>query len=438
LRNRIHILTLCVLAELLMNPASAQEDSHASHRTPGHEMAGMVDMTPASMFLMNISSGTSVNPASWPMPMATTHFGSWNTTFMGTAFLSDVQQSGPRGADKLYSTNWFMASAEHRIASDGAFQGELMVSLEPTTVTKRRYPLLFQSGETAYGKPLVDAQHPHNFIMSLGVHYVHRLGENTMLDLYAAPIGDPALGPVAFPHRASAVELPQAPISHHWQDSTHIASDVVTVGIHYKRLKVEASGFHGSEPGENRWTLQSGPIDSWSTRLWFFPTRNWAAQVSFGRIAHPEALEPGDQGRITSSIAYSRPVSGGSWSSTLAWGRTHNTSTLRNRNSYLAETVFPVRRGNLVTGRFELVDKDELFSDQADVQNHVSPPAGSFRIGAYTIGYTREIDLFRYVATGIGGNLSAYTLPGAIKSYYGPHPAGANVFVRFRLRRPGA
>jgi len=165
--------------------------------------------------------------------------------FMGQGFLVDTQQSGPRGGDKLYSPNWFMSSVEHRADKSGAVQFDLMSSLDPATITDRRYPLLFQTGETAYGQPLVAAQHPHNFIMALGVHYVRQLGENTTLETYFAPVGDPALGPVAYPHRASAMELPQATISHHWQDSTHVAD-----------------GFHGREPGENRWVIETGPIDS--------------------------------------------------------------------------------------------------------------------------------------------------------------------------------
>ena len=148
-----------------------------------------------------------------------------------------------------------------------------MLSLEPATITDRRYPLLFQTGETAYGVPLVDGQHPHNFIMGLGFHYARELGGNTVLDLYFAPVGDPALGPVAYPHRASAMELPEAPISHHWQDSTHISDDVVTAGIQYRRMKLEASGFHGAEPGENRWIVQQGASIPGPARLWFFPTQ---------------------------------------------------------------------------------------------------------------------------------------------------------------------
>jgi len=390
-------------------------------------MNNMTDMNGASMFLMDLASGTSVNPVAWRMPMIMTHYGDWNAMFMAIGFLSDIQQSGPRGRDKLYSTNWLMASAEHRAGADGAFEAELMLSLEPATITDRRYPLLFQTGETAYGVPLVDAQHPHNFIMSLGFHYAYQFGGSATLDLYAAPVGDPALGPTAYPHRASAMELPQAPISHHWQDSTHIADDVVTAGIQIRKIKLEASGFHGAEPGENRWTVEAGPIDSWATRLWWLPTKNWAAQISFGRIAHPEALEPGDQTRATASVEYVRPMRGSSWASSLIWGRTHNTASLHNLNSYLAESVLPLSRRNLITGRFELVDKDDLFEGQL---------AGRvFRIGEYTVGYTRDIPLFAYVATGIGANFSAYNAPSAIRPYYGSHPVGGNVFVRFRLQQ---
>jgi hypothetical protein len=437
-----------------LGQAGNQSDENDQQRHPGPALQGgetdgsgtqyasfepgMVDMNAASMSLMNLASGTSANAAAWPMPMVTAHLGSWNTMFMGVGFVVDTQQSGPRGGDKLYSSNWMMAAAEHRVGTSGAFQAELMLSLDPATITGERYPLLFQTGETAYGKALVDGQHPHNLIMSLGFHYVRQLAQDTSLDLYFAPVGDPALGPVAFPHRASAMELPQAPLSHHWQDSTHIADEVVTVGISHQKIRLEASGFYGSEPGENRWTIEGGPINSWATRLWLFPTKNWAAQVSLGRIAHPEALQPGDQIRATASLEYIKPMAGGSWASTLIWGRNHDTATLRNLNSYLIESLFPVTRKNFLTGRAELVDKDELFEGQPLIEQSLDVAYGStFRIGAFTAGYTRDVDLFRYVETAIGANFTIYSLPDAIKPYYGDRPVGGNVFLRLRLRSPG-
>jgi len=403
--------------------------------------AGAQGMNNAGMSLMNLASGTSANPESSAMPMIMSSLGSWDTMFMGTAFVADTQQSGPRGGDKFYSTNWFMAAAQHRLGPKATFRVDLMLSLEPATVTDRRYPELFQTGETAFGLPITDAQHPHNFIMALGFHYVREVAERTTADIYFALVGDPALGPVAFPHRASAAELPDAPISHHWQDSTHIADDVITAGISHRKIRLEASGFHGAEPNENRWNIRYGAIDSWSGRLWYFPSADWAAQVSMGRLTHPEALEPGDQVRATASLSYSRPTPGGAWSSSLIWGRNHDTFTHRDLNSYLVESVLPVKRKNFITGRAEMVDKDELFAGQPLIAAQLDAMYGStFRIGEYTLGYTRDLDLFnnilfRNVETGIGANFTIYSLPDAIKPYYGNRPVGGSIFLRFRLRR---
>src|SRR5579864_1408861 len=160
------------------------------------------ELSPA-MYLMSLGSGTGLNPLAWPMPMLMQRKGSWSLDYMGQGFLVDTQQSGPRGGDKMYSTNWGMASAQHSLGP-GKIMFDAMLSLEPATVTNRSYPLLFQTGETAYGRPLTDAQHPHDFVMGLGAHYVLPVGEHTLLDFYYAGVGDPALGPVAFPHRASA------------------------------------------------------------------------------------------------------------------------------------------------------------------------------------------------------------------------------------------
>jgi hypothetical protein len=414
------------LAVLLAACAHAQDPD----QDPGSPMSQAMShgMNDAGMYLMNLASGTSANPDSWPMPMIMASPGlGWTAMFMANAFVVDTQQSGPRGGDKLYSTNWFMGAFQHPLGPKAAFEFDVMLSLEPATVADRRYPELFQTGETAFGSQIVDAQHPHNFIMALGFHYVRKLSEHTTLDLYFAPVGDPALGPVAFPHRASAAELPEAPLSHHLEDSTHIAYNVVTAGLSYYKFKFEASGFYGTEPNENRWSIDPGPINSWSGRVWYFPSANWAAQVSAGRIAQPEAPEPGnnqgDQIRTTASVSYSKPMAAGrAWSTSLIWGRNHDTGSQHNLNSYLAESVLPIRRKNFVTGRIELVDRDEL-----------SVP-GSYRIGEYTIGYTRDVDLIRHIETGIGANFTTYSLPDSLRSIYGSRPIGGNIFVRFRLR----
>jgi hypothetical protein len=394
------------------------------HQHPMTHSGHGMQMNEAGMYLMTMASGTSTNPQSWPMPMLMPKLGSWTLMLMGQAFVVDTQQSGPRGGDKFFSVNWGMVYAQHRIGR-GSVMLEAMLSLDPATVTRERYPLLFQTGETAYGVPLVDAQHPHDFVMSLGVHYARPLSDRTMLQFYYAPVGDPALGPVAFPHRASAFELPQATLSHHLQDSTHIASNVATVAVKHKWLRLEASGFYGTEPNENRWNIDWGGMNSYSGRFSVLPSKNWLMQVSAGHITAPERQSIGDVVRTTASVQYSRPMQGeNAWSTSVIWGRNHNTYTHRDLNSYLLESMYPLGRKNFLTGRVEFVDKDELFANQSTV----------YRIDAYTAGYTRDIGRFRDVETGLGANLTLYLAPEAIRPYYGDHPIGLNIFLRLRLK----
>lgn len=353
---------------------------------------------------------------------------------MANGFITDTQQTGPRGADKLYSTNVFMGSAEHAVGR-GSFLFDAMLSLEPATVTDRHYPLLFQTGETAFGSPIENGQHPHDLFMALGVHYARPVGDGTIFEAYFAPVGDPALGPVAFPHRASADEIPQAPIGHHWEDSTHIANEVVTIGLKHKSVRLELSGFHGAEPDENRWNIDAGAIDSWAARFSLVPSSNWTAQVSVGRLTKPEALDPGDVVRTTASIAYSRPLAGADWSTSFIFGRNHKTATGKGTNAFLLETLVPYRRKNFFTGRWELVDKDELFAAEPIIERQLAATVGdTFRIGEYTIGFTRYVRLVAPFETGFGANLSLYTLPTAITPFYGDHPFGVNLYLHFRLR----
>src|ERR1700674_4619559 len=249
---------------------------------PGMQMdeKGLMTMHPEN-FLQEIvhhgTSGTTAEPNSTPAPMLMTKRGPWMLMFHANVFIADLQQSSLRGGDKFFSTNWFMGMAQ-RQAGPGVFTVRAMLSLEPATVTDRRYPLLFQQGETAFGVPIADGQHPHDFVMELAALYDLKLGENTLLSLYFAPMGDPAMGPAGYPHRASATENPVGPLGHHQQDSTHIADDVVTIGLTHGIARIEASGFHGREPDEFRWNIDQGNIDSWSTRLTIQPEKNWSGQ----------------------------------------------------------------------------------------------------------------------------------------------------------------
>ena len=420
-----------IIVCLLLSLASlAQQEMPDHQHMPGMNMGEAAPAMPAE----HAASGTSVNPRSSPMDMIHKRAGAWTFMFHGIAFFTEEQQTGPRGGDKSFVPNWFMGTAGHALGR-GTVEFRSMLSLDPATITDRRYPLLFQTGETAFGKSIVDGQHPHDLFMELSARYSRPLTDATSMVLYFAPVGDPALGPVAFPHRVSATELPQATLSHHLQDSTHIANEVLTAALVRRSFRIEASGFHGAEPNENRWNIDYGMIDSWSTRLTWTPGDNWAAQASVGRLTLPEAAEPGDIVRATASLTYNRPLTAGNWASSLVWGRNHKTVEQHNLNSYLAESVVQFRHHNYVTGRFELVDKDELFNDQPVIREHLDATAGStFRIAAYTVGYTRDVNLVPWLTTGIGGNFTVYRVPAAIQPYYGAHPAGFLFFLRARLK----
>jgi hypothetical protein len=445
-RIQVRWLWLVVLVIFVFGlPANAQNSiNSATSQSSEQPGAGEIDtpgrvgmaMSSAESYFMDESSGTGVQPSAWPMPMVMTGVGDWSLMWMAQAFVVDTQQTGPYGYDKFYSTNWGMLGAAHRLGG-GAVMLRTMLSLEPATVTERRYPLLFQTGETAFGEPITNAQHPHNFVMELSAQYAHSVGERATAGIYYGLVGDPALGPVAYPHRASALEIPQATLGHHWEDSTHIASNVLTGVLAFSKVRFEASGFYGSEPLENRWTIYVGPMNSYSGRVTFTPTPRWTAQVSAGRLTHPEALEEGDVVRTTASVEYVVPRPGGTWWATsLIWGRNWKTAAQYGSNAVLAESVIPIRKKNFITGRYEWSQRDELFADNPVLENQLLQETGMkwFNVNAYTIGYTRDLFTWHGAETGLGANVSLYGIPEAIKPYYGDHPVGVNVYLRVRLR----
>jgi hypothetical protein len=396
-----------------------------------------MQMGPPETFLQSVTahagSGTSAQPVSTPVPMLMTMRGSWMLMFHGNAFLADTQQSSPRGYDKFFSTNWIMPMAQHSVPH-GEFTLRAMFSFEPATVTGRQYPLLFQQGETAYGVPIADGQHPHDFFMELAALYDLRLGERSLLTFYAAPVGDPAIGPTAYPHRASAAEDPVAALGHHQQDSTHIADDVLTLGLTHRWLRLEASGFHGREPDEHRWQIQQGAIDSWSTRLTLAPNRNWIGQYSYGRLHSPEALFPDEnQDRMTASVMYNRPLGQkDNWASTLVWGHTREPGDNLIQNSYLFESTLRFHARNYPFTRIESADRttELLLGEQPIPPDFHETSAG--HVLAFTFGYDRDLGRIPHLATALGAQVTAYHTPALLQPVYGTDPVGVTFFLRLR------
>jgi hypothetical protein len=439
MRRAVWLISAAVLT--LAIPAFAQDThpepeppaQHSEHSMQGMGMAGMNMDEGSSMPSFHAASGTAWQPNSVPENIWMIQPANWELMVHGQVFITYNQQGGPRGAGKAESVNYVMGMEQHRLFS-GTLLLRQMFSAESLTSPHPGFPELFQTGETYHGQPLVDHQHPHNVFAELAALYTLPVDEKITWLLYGGPSGEPALGPVTYMHRQSASEDPAAPLGHHLQDSTHTSFGVVTTGFifnfaRYALFKVEGSAFNGHEPNEERWSIQLAPLDSWSFRVSAAPTRNWTAQYSFGRLLHPEALDPNNELRQTASAEYNRVLSGGrlgtgNWASSLIWGRKHKQLDNTVQNSYLLESTLNFLTRNYAYTRLELVDKDELFPEAA-----VHP---AYRIGAYTFGGVRDLVHSGHWQIGLGGDVTFYSKPAVLDAFYGDNPVSFHLFIRIR------
>jgi len=403
----------------------------AARDTAMRGMAGMAMTGPLGIPESRDASGTAWQPDLTPMYALSRTAGRWSLMFHGNAFLQYIADGSDRGEQQLGSVNWFMGMARHPLAGgDLALRG--MLSLEPLTVGKCGYPDLLATGEFCNGQPLHDRQHPHDMFMEVAALYQRALSRNLAFELYGGPSGEPALGPVAFPHRLSALWSPIAPISHHWQDASHIAFGVVTGGVYGRRWKLEGSAFNGREPDDNRFNFDLGPLDSYSGRVWLLPTDRVVVQLSTGYLRDAEqALDGGrsDVHRTTASLMYHAPVrTGGLWANTLVWGqnRAHGLVT----NAALLESSLDLDGRNVIFGRGEL---DQKSGEDLALEQQAPALAGQvFNLGKVALGYTRQLTAGS-LRPGLGAELSLSFVPSALKPFYGSTVApGIAVYASIR------
>lgn len=361
----------------------------------------------------------------------------WHLMQDGVAFLTFNHQGGPRGGEDFGSQNWWMGMAQ-RPAGTGTLQFNLMLSLDPLTVGNDGYREIFQAGETLNGLPLIDRQHPHDFLMQAAVIWRTPVGGGYRLTLAGAPVGEPALGPVAFMHRASAAENPTAPLGHHTFDATHIAMGVLTAGLDRGPWTLESSIFRGREPDEQRWDLVDvGPLDSWAVRGWIRPNPRWAFQVSHGFLNEPEPLEPGVVRRTTASASWLRSHRTGTTATTVAYGRNDKHDAAF--NAWLAESTHSFG-ANTVYGRFETLQTESdllrFGTHHPGGHTHGEEEAGEPFLSALTLGGVRTIGRWSGWDLGAGGDVTFYSVPDILKPTHGDSPVSFHVFLRVRPPAP--
>jgi len=403
----------------------------------GHnmQMPGMQhNMTHAyslSLPMNRNGSGTSWQPDATPM-YAYMHHGKtmWNFMLHGNIFLRQTwvnfNNDYKRGGTKFDAPNWLMGMAQKQVGKNGLLNFELMLSLDPLTTGGNGYPLLFQSGESWKGRPLTDRQHPHDLFSGVGVGYTQRINKDMDISGYIGYPGEPALGPTAFMHRISSISNPDAPISHHWQDATHISFGVGTLGFRYKWLKAEGSIFTGREPDEERYGFDRPRFDSYSWRLNANPSKNFAVQVSQGYIYSPEALHPEENvTRTTASVIYSERLNKNLFlNSTLAWGMNDAGSDHREHSVLLESNAAWLK--NMLYLRYEFVQKspEELDLEVWPYMHKAEP------VHAFTLGYSRTLITYLKTDLALGGQLSLYQPSAALETLYGTTPLSAQMYLR--------
>ena len=407
----------------MQQSTNAMAEMHMDHEQMHHSMHGLYG--PYAM--SREASGTAWQPEASPMGGYHYMLNDWMFMFHGFADAVYDYQGGDRGDRKFFSPNMAMGMAQHPLGP-GTFGFRTMLSLEPATIGENGYPELLQSGETANGRtPLIDRQHPHDLFMELAATYSLSLNVNSSVFAYFGYPGEPALGPATFMHRFSGMDNPEAPITHHWLDSTHITFGVATLGYVWNQFKVDGSIFTGREPDQNRWDFDRPRFDSYSARLTFNPTRAWSMQASYGNIHSPEQLEPDvNVQRITASTSYHYAWNDNNWQTTFAWGRNINRPG-NTEDGFLLESLLNFHETHTIFARAERVDKDELFPPGDPLEGK------EFTVNKISLGYIYDFPKWAHLKFGIGGLGSIHIIPDGMQSAYGDAPLAFMLFTRLKL-----
>jgi hypothetical protein len=430
------ILITCVALLSMSSICQADEDPHAHHREMVHyhgtsveDMGGTHMKGMLGSYTMNReASGTSWQPESSPMEGFHFMAGDLMGMLHGFANVIHADQAGTRGGEKTFSQSMLMGMAQHPLGN-ATLGLRAMLSLDPL-MGKRGYPLLLQTGETADGvNHLVDRQHPHDFFMELAGSLSVPVGEKNSLFLYGGLPGEPALGPPTFMHRFSGVDNPEAPILHHWLDSTHITFGVITAGLILDKVKLEGSIFNGREPNEERWDIETGELTSYAGRVTINPTMDWSLQGSFGYLESPEQLEPEvNIYRATASATYNRNWGEMNWQTTAAIGINAKDpgSTFPGA---LVESAVNIAKTHTFFGRAEAVRNDELFGETHPLHHD------AFNVGKVTLGYIYDFPEWHNLQWGVGGAGSLALIPDdEVRDAYGQDfPLSWMVFARVKL-----
>lgn len=404
--------------------------------TAMHHMHGMSHAYSRNLPMTRNGSGTAWMPDASPMYAYMAQAGKWNFMMHGAFFprftAQNINNKTGAGRDQGFGMpNWMMGMAQKKVGEKGLLNFTAMLSLDPLTEGGNGYPLLFQTGETFNNQPLVNRQHPHDLISALSIGYTHAFSKDIDLTGYFGFPGEPALGPVAFMHRLSAFNNPDATLGHHWQDATHILSGVATLGFRYKIVKLEGSVFTGREPDENRYNFDRMRFDSYSYRVSVNPDERFALQFSQAFLKSPEVSHPGeDVMRTTASVIHQYTMSDTRFVSSsfiYGWNQLKHHGEKSNEHSFTAESNLQLDK-TAIYGRYEFVQKS---GDELGFPDDIGSAGSPYNVNALTLGVNRRIAQVAKTDLSVGVQASANFIPqGYIRSAYGNTPLNGQVYLK--------
>jgi hypothetical protein len=273
--------------------------------------------------------GTSRAPETSPIDALEARRGPWTFSFHENLFLSAGRI--PNGE----SPSWLMFAAGYR-GLGAELSTRTVLQIVPLSVLELR-------------------EERHELFTELAISHRLELAEGVALQLYGGPAGEPALGPQAYTHRASAIGDPFAPRIRDHFDATRVSHGVVTAGVSIPAMSIEGSWFNGRARDGDPYDLDLRTPDSCSARVTYLPLATLSLQTSYGYLGEAKLH------RVTTSVSHAIPLLRGSSSAMLAWSRNLRAGEPAS-DALLVESNFALDEHHAVFGRVELGRQPSVWS----------------------------------------------------------------------------
>lgn len=337
------------------------------------------------------------------------------------------KQGGCFDKHKVYANNEFLTLAQVGSHCD-TLNFRSIFSVEPGTIGKCGYPLLFSTGYTANGiTELLNAYPPLDFVTELSGSYVHQW-QNVRLYGYFGLPGAPVLNLLP-QQRIAEFFMPTGSITHRYMTSTDIVYGVGSAGLDIYGICLEGSLFTGKSQDERYWKVKKPHFDSFGVRLSYCYEDAFSFQVSYGHIKDTDPVELCVKNkRFLVSAAYNVVTDTSLWNTTIAYAHNHYCPG-ESLHSALFESCYILCDRHIVFGRYEYTQTDAPLAYKAreDVADMF------YKVQKIGLGYRYQFQPIMHALWSLGVSGDVSLVPSNLKQVYGNHPFSWYLFLRVDL-----